>query len=160
MKHRDKCVKNQFQNKRLMNQEVELQFCYEHAGRTCCGPKDANAIRTKVSLLRKKASPKIHERCLQATSRAHCTLCDADVGTGKSDGSLCQNFCDEWLMACQSEFFDPYIEVSEEVPFCREDSLICSPILDVVNSSKEFCERMGFKVMSPPQSLFGMDDIQ
>jgi len=42
------------------------------------------------------------------------------------------------------------------VPFCREDSLICSPILDVVNSSRGFCEHMGFKVLSPSQQ--GIDE--
>lgn len=73
------------------------------------------------------------------------------MGTGQSDGSLCLTFCDEWLLACQREFFDPYIEASEGVPFCREDSLICSPILDVVNSSRGFCEHMGFKVLSPSE---------
>lgn len=83
-------------------------------------------------------------------------MCDADVGTGQSDGSLCLTFCDEWLLACQHEFFDPYIEASENVPFCRENSLICSPILDVVNSSRGFCEYMGFKVLSPSQQ--GIDE--
>ena len=37
----DKCLKNVYQNSNLMNQDIELQFCFEHSGRTCCGADDA-----------------------------------------------------------------------------------------------------------------------
>ena len=56
---RDKCLKNVYQNKNLMNQDVEMQFCFEHSGRTCCGQRDASKIRTKLSIIRKKTNPKI-----------------------------------------------------------------------------------------------------
>ena len=93
------------------------------------------------------------------TSQAHCSICDADIGTGKSDGSLCLSFCNAWFYACENEFFDPYIEVSEDVPFCREDSLICSPMREVANNSKDFCQKMGFKVISPRQNQFFDDEL-
>ena len=41
---------------------------------------------------------------------------------------------------------DPYIEAKETLPFCREDSMVCSPFKEVVASGREFCERMAFKV--------------
>jgi len=52
------------------------------------------------------------------------------------------------MFACKDAYYDPYIEVAEDVPFCRDDSLICSPILTIAQSPKEFCEKMGFKVAS------------
>ena len=86
---------------------------------------------------------------MAVTSRAHCATCDADIGTGKADGAFCLSFCDEWLIACQHEFFDPYIDSDTDIPFCREDSMVCSPILDVIKSARGFCEYMGFKVIAP-----------
>ena len=47
-KREDKCLKNKYGNKKLMNQEVELQYCFEHAGRTCCNNNDINSIRSKM----------------------------------------------------------------------------------------------------------------
>ena len=35
------------------------------------------------------------------------------------------------------------------VPFCKEDSLICSKVSDIANSSRAYCEYMGYKVLSP-----------
>lgn len=86
------------------------------------------------------------------TSRAHCSTCDADVGTGKSDGSLCESFCQDWMFACKNAYFDPYLEAPEEVPFCREDSLICSPVLSIADSPEKFCEMMGFKMAPESKS--------
>ena len=99
-----------------------MQYCYEHSGRTCCGARDVSQLRTKLSILRKKSSPKLQDQCQTLTSRAYCSICDADIGTGKSDGSLCLSFCTEWMFACQHAYFDPYIEAPEDVPFCRDDS--------------------------------------
>jgi hypothetical protein len=43
---------------------------------------------------------------------------------------------------------DPYEGEKENLPFCRKDSLICSKVTEVISSSKEFCQKMGFKVFS------------
>lgn len=44
----DRCSHKYVHNNPL-NQEVELQYCYEHAGRTCCGARDVHPIRLKIS---------------------------------------------------------------------------------------------------------------
>jgi hypothetical protein len=135
-----------------MNQEVELQFCFEHAGRTCCGANDIVGIRQKMYGVRKLSHPPTDQLCLAVTSRALCATCDADIGTGlNQNGAICLNFCDEWYLSCQGAFVDPYLDKNENVPFCREDSLVCSSVSDSFKSSREFCEFMGYQVMSPSQ---------
>jgi hypothetical protein len=90
-----------------------------------------------MALLRHHSSPRINDVCYAVTSRAHCSICDADIGTGiNKKASLCLNFCDEWLMACRNEYIDHYIDPKENIPFCRDDSLICSPVFDVVSNSR------------------------
>lgn len=42
---KNKCMKNKYGLKKLMNQEVELQYCFEHGGRTCCNNNDVMPIR-------------------------------------------------------------------------------------------------------------------
>ena len=82
-----------------------------------------------MSVVRKLSSPVTELTCQAVTSRALCTACDADVGTGiNSNGAICLNFCDEWFISCQSAFVDPYLDKNENVPFCREDSLVCSGV--------------------------------
>ena len=79
-----------------------------------------------------------------------CSKCDADVSTGlNANGAICLNFCDEWYLSCIKDFIDPYTDPSESVPFCKEDSMVCSSVEDVADSSRAFCEYMGYKVMSP-----------
>jgi hypothetical protein len=58
-------------------------------------------------------------------------------------------------MACRNEFIDHYIDPTQNIPFCKEDSLICSPLLEVVGNSRQFCEYMGFKVQSPFENING-----
>ena len=148
-KKQNKCLRNKYGLKKLENQDVELTYCFEHGPRTCCANDDVVPIRQKMSLVKYTANPKVSDQCFAVTSRVMCSKCDADIGTGvNSEGALCLNFCDEWLFACQNEFIDPYLDVSEHVPFCREDSLVCSPVTDVVKSSRNFCEYMGYKVAS------------
>ena len=87
------------------------------------------------------------------SARASCAFCDGELGTGKSDG-LCLSLCDTWFMSCINDYLDPYItDTSEKLPFCGRDSLICSPVKDVIESSRKFCEKMGFKVVSQDESI-------
>ena len=95
--------------------------------------------------MRKAASPAVSEACFQATSRAHCSLCDADVGTGLAD-EMCESFCSQWMYACMNDFVDPYIDATEQVPFCQSDSMVCSPVAAVVNTPEAFCKMMGFNM--------------
>lgn len=111
-----------------------------------------------MSQLKKNAFPAVSETCFMYTSRAHCTKCDADVGTGMNEGNyLCMSYCDEWRMACKDDMLDPYLDSSEVVPFCRDDSLICSPVNETVSSGREFCKIMGFKALSLSEQL-GIDE--
>ena len=48
-----------------------------------------------------------------------------------------------------NDFLDPYkTNPSDAIPFCGKDSIICSSVADTIDSSRAFCERMGFKVQS------------
>ena len=97
-------------------------------------------------------SPVPQSMCLATTSRVMCSHCDADVGTGvNQDGALCLNFCDEWYLACHQEYVDAYLDSSQDIPFCREDSLLCSMVYDTFDNSRQFCEFMGFRVISPSE---------
>ncbi len=140
-----------FDLKRLANQEQELNFCTEHAGRTCCGERDTLEIRKSLSLARYFADPPISSQCFTATSQAFCSVCDADVGTGiNSDGTLCPELCVRWWTACQDDFFDPYVNPKEALPFCKEDSVVCSKVSTVVTEPEQFCEFLGFKKGEAP----------
>ena len=89
------------------------------------------------------------------SARASCAFCDGELGTGKSDG-LCLSFCDTWFMSCINDYLDPYItDTSEKLPFCGKDSLICSAVKDVIESSRKFCEKMGYKVISQDEAISG-----
>jgi hypothetical protein len=52
--------------------------------------------------------------------------------------------------------FDPYIDPKDQVPVCRDESLVCSKVEDIVQSSQGLCEYLGFHVMNP--TLAGVDD--
>mmetsp|Transcript_8653 Transcript_8653/g.14657 ORF Transcript_8653/g.14657 Transcript_8653/m.14657 type:complete len:134 (+) Transcript_8653:138-539(+) len=124
-----RCLRNAYGNKRLSNQEYELSYCFEHSPRTCCTNKDVEPIRAKLGQAYKLSQPKISDQCFAHLSRLLCSSCDADVGTGQNkDGAICVGFCDEIFRACADDFFDPYLDPHETIPFCREDSLICSPV--------------------------------
>ena len=67
------------------------------------------------------------------------------------------------MQSCLSAFYDPYLEAPQEVPFCREDSLICSPISSLISSElsgpHEFCALMGFKVQGAEVNDFKARDF-
>lgn len=105
----DKCLKS-YGLEKLMNQEVELSYCFEHGGRTCCNNNDVLIERNKMAVVHKFSDPKVSDRCFAVTSRVLCTKCDADVSTGLSSGALCLNFCDEWFISCLYDYLDPYID--------------------------------------------------
>ena len=111
------------------------------------------ALRIKMGQVRHLSNPKVSDQCFALTSRMLCSRCDADISTGVSDGSICLSFCDEWFLACMSDYVDPYLDPSQNVPFCKEESLVCSPVAEIAQNSRGFCEYMGFKVM-------GADDIE
>ena len=76
-------------------------------------------------------SPKVSDQCFALTSRMLCSKCDADVSTGLSEGAICLSFCDEWYLACHRDFIDAYQDSNEHVPFCKDDSMVCSPVHEI-----------------------------
>ena len=138
------CLKN-YGSSKLRNAEESLTFCTEHAGRTCCMSSDLTPIRAQLAYMRKETHPTVSQSCMHFSSNVLCSKCDADVGTGKSTG-LCEDYCSRWFMACYDDFLDPYVDVTERLPFCTPDSLICSPIKEAVKTPAQFCEAMGYKV--------------
>ena len=99
-----------YKDRFLVNQESTLSYCVEHAPRTCCTNEDVYPIRQKLSFSKHSSEPKLSSKCFVQTSKAMCSRCDADVGIGLTDGSLCESFCQKWFEACQSDFIDPYID--------------------------------------------------
>lgn len=82
-----------------------------------------------MGLARHGANPKITDECFAMTSRVMCSKCDADISTGQnSGGQFCLTFCDQWFLACLDDFVDPYQDPNESVPFCKDDSLVCSKV--------------------------------
>ena len=47
---------------------------------------------------------------------------------------------------CKEEYFDPYADKTNVLPFCKNDSLLCSKIEDHVQSGQQFCNLIGFAV--------------
>ena len=47
---------------------------------------------------------------------------------------------------CGEEYYDPYAETNNFVPFCKTDSLLCSKISEQVTTGTEFCQLVGFPV--------------
>lgn len=59
---------------------------------------------------------------------------------------LCEEICEVWYQQCKEEQIDPYVNVQENLPFCKEESLLCSSVADTFQNSAEFCKAMGYKV--------------
>jgi len=69
---------------------------------------------------------------------------------------LCLDYCDKLFSACGDEYFDPYADNSNFVPFCKTDSLLCSKISEQVTTGADFCKLVGFpisKLQSPTMRL-------
>ena len=105
-----------------------------------------------MGLARHGASPRVSDNCFAMTSRVQCSKCDADIATGNNpENMFCLAFCDQWYISCIEDYMDPYLDPNEQVPFCKEDSMVCSKVSDIASSSRAFCEYMGHKVMSPEE---------
>lgn len=120
----------------------------EHSGRTCCTPEDVLPIRQQMSAVKYYSEPKINEKCFTLTSKMMCSKCDADIGTGlNSNNAICSDICEQWFYSCGHELLDPYVDKKEAMPFCREDSMVCSRVIDTFRSSAEYCKYMGYNVI-------------
>lgn len=45
-----------------------------------------------------------------------------------------------------NDFVDPYIDSTEQIPFCQSDSMVCSPVSAIANTPEAFCKMMGFSM--------------
>ena len=65
---------------KLQNMDLELNFCFPHAGRTCCDNADTSSIRLKFEAARVRAleESSVSKECLNAVADAICYYCDAD----------------------------------------------------------------------------------
>ena len=65
----------------LQNMEFELNFCFEHAERTCCTVQDTTKIRLKYenARMRNQDSEAVSRECLSAVNDALCYYCDSDI---------------------------------------------------------------------------------
>jgi len=124
----DKCLNNKYGHKKLAN--AEMSYCLEHQGRSCCTNDDILPIRQSLSSVKYYSSPKTSDQCFHFTSRVLCSTCDADVGTGVSDGSICPDLCQQWYSSCQYDYIDPFVNKKEKLPFCTEESMVCSKVTD------------------------------
>lgn len=149
------CLANQYGLSELMNMQVELMYCTEHNGRTCCNQNDVIPILQKMRSGIRAASPEMSQRCKESLSRLMCSKCDADISTGQADGSICPAFCTDLFYACSEEYVDPQVDARDKLPFCRDDSVVCSRVRDSFDTNQpwKFCEYFGFKVAAPPDSL-------
>lgn len=128
---------------KMENRKLQNTYCMEHSARTCCDHHDTNRLRSMYETLRQKTE--VSKECLGLMENAICSHCDPDMGSGVYDG-FCTNYCDLLLAKCGQEYFDPYADTSQLMPICKDDSLICSQITDMVKTGKEFCEFVGFPV--------------
>ena len=65
----------------LQNMEFELNFCFEHAERTCCTVQDTTKIRLKYenARMRNQDSESVSRECLSAVNDALCYYCDSNI---------------------------------------------------------------------------------
>lgn len=125
---------------------IDYSYCGEHAGRTCCSSIDIHQMRQKISEVRHAASPKLSHECYQMTSTAICSYCDADIGTGQAK-HMCDSFCHRWFQACAQDYIDPYLDSADSMPFCTEDSMVCSRLSEAALDHEKFCELMGKRML-------------
>ena len=59
------------------NQVNEINFCTEHAGRTCCNQDDVNKVKAKIGMAKIKCD--VSDQCFSMTTRALCSYCDGDI---------------------------------------------------------------------------------
>mmetsp|Transcript_6950 Transcript_6950/g.12381 ORF Transcript_6950/g.12381 Transcript_6950/m.12381 type:complete len:296 (+) Transcript_6950:79-966(+) len=125
----------------------DLQFCTEHHKRTCCERNHTRQVLGWYGLFSTERS----EKCTRLSRLVGCGLCDGDVGVGlKSDANLvllCPSLCERWFRACAEDFFASMGSGSSLVP-CTSSSLVCSPLNEITEDARTFCESAGsFRVL-------------
>mmetsp|Transcript_52124 Transcript_52124/g.124155 ORF Transcript_52124/g.124155 Transcript_52124/m.124155 type:complete len:298 (+) Transcript_52124:89-982(+) len=120
----------------------DLQFCTEHHKRTCCERNHTRQVLSWYGLFSTERS----EKCMRLSRLVGCGLCDGDVGVGmKSESNLvllCPSLCERWFQACSDDFFASSGSGATLQP-CGSSSLVCSPLHEITEDPRSFCESAG-----------------
>jgi hypothetical protein len=49
---------------------------------------------------------------------------------------LCLTLCDQWYLACMTDYVNPSISIAKSYPFCEPESLNCVSIYDTIDNSR------------------------
>jgi hypothetical protein len=133
-------------------------FCVEHHQRTCCGKNHTRDVLGRFAAF----SYNISGRCGKMTRLSLCSFCDGDVGAGLKSRLnqivLCSGFCERWFNSCREDFFAPGSSGSGLSP-CGPASLVCSPLDEIVEDSRPFCEAVSpYSVATSEEELDGCYD--
>lgn len=129
-----------------------LRFCAEHHQRTCCEGNHTRDVLVRYAPFSRSVSG----RCARITRLALCSPCDADVGTALKSRLnqvvLCPSFCARWFNACREDFYEPGRAASTLSP-CGEGSLVCSPLGEITEDPRRFCESIGPYLVADAEEL-------
>lgn len=130
----------------------DLRFCTEHHERTCCESSHEREVLARYAAFSHDASG----RCGQLSRLALCALCDGDVGEGlkaeRNQIVLCPSFCRRWFQSCRQDYFAPDSSGSR-LTACRPDSLVCSPLDEITQESRSFCNSISPYVVADDEDL-------
>eukprot|EP00743_Colponemidia_sp_Colp-15_P009414 GILK01010293.1.p1 GENE.GILK01010293.1~~GILK01010293.1.p1 ORF type:complete len:314 (+),score=21.70 GILK01010293.1:123-944(+) len=127
-----------------------LNFCTEHAKRTCCERRHTDMIKRRV--IQEGVAFAHHgsqSNCFEKATRLWCSLCDADVGSGQLKG-ICEPLCEDFYSSCRDDLFTYDEGNIQKLNFCAVNALHCSPLSFITSSPVEFCNKIGFNVVEGP----------
>eukprot|EP00918_Siedleckia_nematoides_P094227 GHVU01206909.1.p1 GENE.GHVU01206909.1~~GHVU01206909.1.p1 ORF type:complete len:316 (+),score=55.05 GHVU01206909.1:137-1084(+) len=125
------------------NRIGRLPFCKQHASRTCCEWRHAEAVRRRVEEL--AATTSLRPECKKYYAEVLCSRCDGDVGTGlksvKEAPTICPTLCSAWYAACAAEFFSIKAASRSATP-CAPSDTLCAPMNAIFGETEttQFCE--------------------
>lgn len=75
--HGAKCISG-YELEYQQNMQQDLNFCSDHASRTCCSANDmVTYVKAKIGYAKMKTD--LSDQCFLLTSKALCSRCDGDV---------------------------------------------------------------------------------
>jgi hypothetical protein len=126
----------------------QLSLCKEYSSSTCCTAAHTQEIMKQIYPYFDPHN-EINDSCKQLTAAIYCSICSPSLGTGLTQG-ICENSCNSWYNSCSNVLFN------EEMQPCNHNSLICSPLHNIVKNGNQFCSIMGFNPL--PDSNNHYDD--
>eukprot|EP00474_Spongospora_subterranea_P005881 CRZ06339.1 hypothetical protein [Spongospora subterranea] len=126
---------------------AHLSFCHQYSPSSCCTPADDRRILRSVAGLYATADEdRFSNLCTTLTARHACAVCSPLVsGPSPSLHTICLSTCQQWLNACRNDMFTS--GHSGRLSPCQPNSLICSPLHDIIgDDAADFCGRSGYTV--------------